>query len=97
MLIKFINLLIKNFEELVGTKDILDKLKIPIESGIDSLHLRKEEFWINKIFEGPLILYCFTEKFSINKFYIKINDIKKIFDGKTCTKNSISKLYSLVR
>ena len=44
-----------------------------------------------------LMFYCFTEKFSLDKSYIEVNDNKNLFGNVTCTKNSISKLYSLVR
>ena len=44
-----------------------------------------------------LILYCFTEKYSIDKSYIEIKDNQNLFGDKNCTKNSISKLYSLLR
>ena len=38
-----------------------------------------------------------TEKYSIDKSYIEIKDNQKLFGDKNCTKNSISKLYSLLR
>ena len=44
-----------------------------------------------------LTLYCFTEKYSIEKSYIEFNANKALFEDKSCTKNSISKLYSLLR
>ena len=44
-----------------------------------------------------LIFYCFTEKFSIEKSFIEINDNKNLFEGQICTKNAISKLFSLLR
>ena len=44
-----------------------------------------------------LIIYCFIEKYSIDKSYIEIKDNQNLFGDKNCTKNSISKLYSLLR
>ena len=44
-----------------------------------------------------LTFYCFTEKYSLEKSFIEINDNKYLFEGNICTKNAISKLYSLLR
>ena len=44
-----------------------------------------------------LLIYCFTEKLSVEKTYIEINENKNLFEGKTCSKNSISKAYNLIR
>ena len=44
-----------------------------------------------------LILYCFIEKYSLDKSIIEVNDNKNLFGGKTCSKGSIGKLYSLLR
>ena len=44
-----------------------------------------------------LIFYCFTEKFSIEKSFIEINDNKNLFEGQICIKNAINKLFSLLR
>ena len=44
-----------------------------------------------------LTFYCFTEKYSLDKSFIEINDNKNLFWGKSCSKKSIGKLYSLLR
>ena len=44
-----------------------------------------------------LLIYCFTEKFSVEKTYIEITENNNLFEGKTCSKNSISKAYNLIR
>ena len=59
-------------EELGGTQGILDKLKTSIESGIDSPHLRKEEFGINKIFEEPPAPFIKFLKESLSELMIII-------------------------
>ena len=66
------NLLFQNLEELGGTKGILDKLKTSIEHGIESLHLRKEEFGINKIFEEPPAPFIKFLKESLSELMIII-------------------------
>ena len=59
-------------EELGCTQGILDKLKTSIESGIDSPHLRKEEFGINKIFEEPPAPFIKFLKESLSELMIII-------------------------
>ena len=44
-----------------------------------------------------LTIYCFTEKLSIEKAFIEINDNKILFWGKTCSMKGITKVYSLIR
>ena len=44
-----------------------------------------------------LLIYCFREKFSVEKTYIEITENNNLFEGKTCSNNSISKAYNLIR
>ena len=44
-----------------------------------------------------LTFYCFTEKLSVDKAFIEINDNKNIFGGKTCSKKGITKVFSILR
>ena len=36
-----------------------------------------------------LIIYCFTEKYSLEKAFIEVNDNKHLFGGKTCSKKQL--------
>ena len=44
-----------------------------------------------------LTFYCFPEKLSIEKSYLEIKNNQNLFGFKLCTKNSISKVYNLIR
>ena len=44
-----------------------------------------------------IIIYCLTEKYSIEKAFIEVKNNKCLFLDKTCSKNEIMKSYSLLR
>ena len=44
-----------------------------------------------------LTFYCFIEKYSLDKSFLEVNENMNLFDGKTCTKKTIGKLYSILR
>ena len=70
------------------------------------VHDLKKNIRVNSVFEFIniplpilyfLLIYCFTEKYSLEKSLTEVNANKNLFGGKTCSKNSIGKFYSLLR
>ena len=91
--------------KLENNKNNLDEKVWRCRSKI-KVHDEKKNIRENSLFEDVniplpilyfLTIYCFTEKLSIGKAFIEINDNKILFGGKTCSMKGITKVYSLIR
>ena len=94
-----------NQMNLDNNKNYLDEKVWRCRSKIN-VHDDKKNIRENSLFEEiniplPILyfltFYCFTEKLSIEKAFIEINDNKILFWGKTCSMKGITKVYSLIR